>query len=825
MASNRSQKQNDSQSKGKNKSSKKKSKFKSFLKRSFIGLLVLFMICFVVGLGYVFAIIKAAPPLDVNSILNLNQASMLYDSNGKFMDNLPTDEERYVIPFDKMPQNLKDAYVSIEDERFYEHSGIDVVRIAGALVKDIKVMITGEGGLHGASTLTQQLIKNTLLTNETSIDRKVKEIYLSLKLEKKLTKEQILEAYLNTIPLGGLAYGVEAASRLYFGKSAEKLSLMECVYLAAITQAPTTYSAYNPANKDDPDIYLDRCKTVLMKMKDLNYITQEEYDEAYADIDQNKYSFKAVDTDYSLNYEWFSYPAVAQVKQKLMEKYDYTEDEVSKLMVNGGLKIYTTMDKKLQDETQKVLNDRANLTIPGEDRYSEDGVPALQASATIMDYRTGEIKAMVGGRGKQPPHSLNRAYFDLRSIGSTTKPLTVYGPGIDTKKITAATALDDAPLSSALMSKYGYPSQPNNWDFKFNGYTTSRESIRYSKNMTTLQTADIVGLDTALEYGEKLGLVYNNDSKTISALGLGQFNNAPEDRDGGNTFKLAAAFGTFGNSGTYTEALLFTKVVDATGKVILEGKPETHKVYSPQTAYIMYDLLKEPAKFDAYPANFSDIPVAGKTGTTEHTRDFWFSGLTPYYSASVWIGYDMPEELYGGTSSSAAKLWGLVMANAHEGLEYKEISKPSGIVTATVCKDSGKLASNLCSGDQRGSRVINEMFVEGTVPSQYCDVHVSAKVNKNNNKLASSTTPKNLIVDRVFIKKAYSYSGTADSKYVLPTQYDDSKPTTNNNNNNSNNGNNNNNNNGNNNGSQEETTPDNGNNVDTDNNTNNDNNE
>lgn len=768
---------------GKNSKRKKNQpKYKKILKGTFLGILIAGLLCFVVGLGYVFAVIKSTPPLDVNAVLTLNEPSMIYDSNEQYIDNIPTEEERYKVTLDEMSQYLKDAYVSIEDERFYKHPGVDVKRTLGSALRSAMYVFTGSGNIQGGSTLTQQLIKNTLLTNDVKIERKIREIYLSLKLENKLSKDQILEAYLNTIPLGGRIYGVEAASKYYFEKSAKDLTLAEAAFLAGLTQAPSAYSPYDPENIADPTIYLDRTKTVLMKMRDLGYITQAEYDEAYAFTDANQFAFSQTVINYKINYEWFVYPALDQVRRDLKEVYKYTDEEVDRLFATGGLKIYTTMDRAMQDSTQAVLNDRNSIQqldiYANPEVTDENGTPALQASAVIMDYRTGQVKAMVGGRGEQPARSTNRAYYALRSIGSTTKPLTVYGPAIDTKTITAGTVLDDAGLPSSIQSKYpGW--NPTNWNKVSDGLITARQSLALSKNVPTIMIEDKLGIETGLSYGEKLGLVYGENSKTLSGISLGEFEGVYPDGsvDGGNPYILASAFGSFGNNGLYTEPILYTKVVDANGKVILEPKLNQSQVFSPQTAYIMRDLLKGPLSFDGALAKLPNMPVIGKTGTTNSVTDFLFAGLTPYYSGAVWIGYDDRSAMGGASySSSAASLWGAIMAPIHENLEYKEFDgNPGGVTSVTICKDSGKLATDLCSRDQRGSRVYNELFISGTEPTGVCDVHVTAKVNKNNNKLATENTPKDLIEERVFIKKANPSSSAADYKYVLPTEKDDTK--------------------------------------------------
>ncbi|MDU2156940.1 PBP1A family penicillin-binding protein [Clostridium sp.] len=766
---------------GKNSKKKKNQpKYKKILKGTFLGILIAGLLCFVVGLGYVFAIIKSTEPLDVNAVLTLNEPSMIYDSEGQYIDNLPTQEERYKVKLDEMSKYLKDAYISIEDERFYKHPGVDIKRTLGSALRSAKYFFTGSGNVQGGSTLTQQLIKNTLLTNDVKIERKIREIYLSLKLESKLTKDQILEAYLNTIPLGGKIYGVEAASKYYFEKSAKDLTLPEAAFIAGLTQAPSAYSPYDPENIADPTIYLDRTKTVLMKMRDLGYITQEEYDEAYAFTDSNQFAFSQTVINYKINYEWFVYPALDQVRRDLKDVYKYTDEEVDRLFATGGLKIYTTMDRKMQDSTQAVLNDRNSIQqldiYANPEVTDENGTPALQAAAVIMDYRTGQIKAMVGGRGEQPARSTNRAYYALRSIGSTTKPLTVYGPAIDTKTITAGTVLDDAGLPSSIQSKSG-GYNPANWNKVSDGLITARQSIALSKNVPTVLIEDKLGIETGLAYGEKLGLVYSEESKGIATISLGEFTEAEANPDGGNPYILASAFGSFGNNGLYTEPILYTKVVDATGKVILEPKLNQTQVFSPQTAYIMRDLLKGPLSFDGSLAKIPNMPVIGKTGTTSNVTDFLFAGLTPYYSGAVWIGYDNRSAMGGASySSSAASLWGAMMAPIHENLEYKEFDgNPGGVTSVAICKDSGKRPTDLCNKDPRGSRVYNELFIAGTEPTGVCDVHVTAKVNKNNNKLATENTPKNLIEERVFIKKANPSSGTADYQYVLPTEKDDTK--------------------------------------------------
>lgn len=770
-----------SSSKGKssNINKSKKSKKRRILKRILLSMLFICLSVFVVALGYTYSILKSVPPLDVRAILNLSQPTSIYDKDGVFMDNLHTEVDRNVISYDKIPQHLKDAYISIEDQRFFTHSGIDYRRIAGSIYIDVqkyfKGQLNGQSGLHGGSTITQQLLKNTILTNEDFIvERKIKEIWLALKLEEQLNKDQILHQYLNTIPLGGTSYGVDAASNLYFAKSAHELNLIECAYIAGITQAPTYYSAYNINNADNPSVYLDRTKTVLSKMRELGKITEEEYIQAITDLDSGALTFNKKTLTYALEYEWYINPAISKVRVDLKEKYKYTNEEVSNLLANGGLKIYTNMDRSLQDYAQKILNE-TSIEGDNETKIGNSQTPAFQGSATIVDYKTGNVLVIIGGRGPHDALSTNRAYYELRSIGSTTKPLTVYGPAINERIMTAASVVDDTPILDNIGKTMdnGKPYNPQNDDRKYSGYIPIREGMKYSKNVVSVLTANTIGIDTGIAYGEKFGLKYNKDYTGIATIALGQFRNDPANPDGGNTYILASAFGVFGNNGNYTNPNLYSKVTDSNGKVLLETEVSKKEIFSKQTAYILYDMLKGSRSVTGPSAQWGEMPVAGKTGTTSDSKDLWFAGVTPYLSGSVWLGYYDSSKTVGSNSNHAAKVWGQIMSKAHEGLEVTDIKMPEGIVQVAVCQDSGDLPTALCYNDPRGSRVYHELFISGTEPTTLCKTHVKAKINSSNNKLVSENTPASLIAERIFVKKDYPNPTTFDYKYVLPTVLDD----------------------------------------------------
>lgn len=699
---------------------RKKAPYKA-LKITLITIFSLFILSLVASAGAVLAIIKNAPPLDINQVLTLNEPSVLYNDKDEFMDKVLITEQRNVISFKDMPDDLKNAFVSIEDERFYKHSGVDIRRIMGSAYANIKNRLSGSSTLQGASTITQQLLKNTILSSEVSWKRKIQEAYLAIKLEKQLTKEQILEAYMNTISLGGSAYGVEAASQQYFGKPARELDLIQCAFIAGVTQSPSVYYPYSPVAKKNPSLYLNRTKSVLMKMNENRYISNEQYNEALSGLENGKLVFQPYSSPKNkLNYEWFSRPAIEEVKKDLKAEYHYNDTEIKHLIMYGGLKIYTTMDKDMQENTQRMLDSDSTFGInSGKDK---NGIIQPQASAVIMDYHTGDIKAIVGGRGEQNALSYNRAASQnfLRRPGSTIKPLTVYSAAIDSRQMSAATSVDDSPWPSNLVNMYNFTPKNDNLVFgQYGSNVTLRTAIMHSLNVPAVNIEHQIGLKTGAEYAEKFGLKLDySDKSSISALALGQMTY------GTNPYTMAAAYGTFGNNGVYTYPRFYRKVVDRTGKVLLENKKETKQVLSPESAYIIYDILKGPVSAGGTGpnANFGNMAIRGKTGTSGQSRDLWFTGLTPYYSASVWIGNDDNTVVAGLNSNSAASVWASIMQPAHENLVSKDIEMPAGVVSAAVCSDSGKLPTSACYSDPVGNKVYNELFLEGSVPSGYCNL-------------------------------------------------------------------------------------------------------
>jgi len=678
------------------KDKKKIRKDHKILKTIILVIISILLVGTVAGAGVFLAIIKTTPPLDTNKILDLNQTSVIYDDKGNPMDDVITTNEngqvikRTNVLLKDTSKYLGPAFIAIEDQRFRTHGGVDFRGITRAVLLDIQnKLLHGNKSTQGASTITQQLIKNRVflndsLNNRIDYKRKIQEAYLATELEKSMSKDDILEAYMNTIFLGGTAHGVEAAAHQYFNKTSKDLTLVQSAFIAGMAQSPSGFYPFaNPAKKN-PEIYLNKTKSVLTKMYETNSISKEEYDDATNSIKTNEIVFtRPTENLDAYAYESFSRPVVDQIKTDLMAKYNYSSSQVTTLLINGGLKIYSTMDKALQTKSQKIINED-----PIFNKVSNTSKNTIQSSAVILDYHNGQVKTIIGGRGQEPPRSYNRAVDDIhfpRSTGSSIKPLTVYSPAIDSKLATADTIIDDSPLSLEIASKYkdnnGVPYNPSD-DNQPMGPITIRSAIATSQNLVAVKLEDQIGVDTGYDYAQRFGLSVTSADKNIATMALGQFS-------GGETpLLMAAAYGVFGNSGMYASPRLYTKVVDKTGKILLETNYSTKKTLEPDSAYTMYDLLKGPVSPGGTgpSAKYGDMPVAGKTGTATDFKDLWFCGITPYYSAAVWIGNDDDKRFYNMTSDDSALIWGKLMKQANANLPIKDITPPDGMIPTPETK-------------------------------------------------------------------------------------------------------------------------------------------
>lgn len=754
----------------------KKAKKKKVKVWKVIMLTILLIILIAAGAcgGIVLAFVNTAPELSIDSFTNLAQTTKIYDKDGNYIESLHQVENRTYVPLSKVKKYTQDAFIAIEDERFREHFGIDIKRIFGALWQDIK----SKSLEQGASTITQQLIKNTVLTPKKDFKRKIQEAYLAIKLERELSKDQILEYYLNTIHLGGSAYGIQAAAEYYFNKDVDQLTLAESALIAGINQSPSRYNPY--LNEDTPEVYVNRGIVVLSKMLENNMISKEDFEKAKSEMQKfNINSFTKRTDNTKVKYQWFIESAIQEVKDDLKAKYKYSDDEVNQEIYSGGLKIYTTIDTKIQDIVNKVANDdkyypklKKDIAVWGKDKIIQP-----QIGVVIDDYLTGEVRAVLGGRGEQPLMSQNRATDIARQPGSSMKPLAVYGPAFD-MGYAPATVIDDSPFTPEAAAAAGWKGEgPQNFNKKYDGFCTLRYAIKQSKNVVAAKLILKISPSKSIEYLKKFGLQHlvttpdeNGNTDVVPAIALGGMTN------GVTPMEMAAAYGSFGNKGVYTQPILYTKVLDSEGNVLLEKNPEKHKVISPQAAYLMIDTLKGVINGGTgSKANMGSIPAAGKTGTTNESADAYFAGLTAYYSGAIWMGHDKPSEKLSLTSGETAQMWGDIMKEIHKNLPIKDFERPSGLVTATVCKDSGELPTELCSQDPRGSRLITDLFIQGTVPTEKCTTHVKATINMLTGKLATEFTPLPLLREKVFIKKPYPVdSRVADYKYQLPTESDSS---------------------------------------------------
>lgn len=880
-----------------------------------------------VGLAFV-NILTTAPEIDPYSINSgFEETSLIFDKDKNLLEKVETAEYRTFVKLNKVPQFLKDAFISIEDERFYEHPGVDPKGILSSLYENFKA----GGVVRGASTITQQLIKNTFLSNEQTLTRKLKEIYLALNLETKLSKDQILESYLNMISLGQNSYGVQEASRTYFSKNVDEINIAQAALLAGIVKGPNIYQPFyrvSPLKFDEATMRkigeteilgekyilvfntksVQRQKVILKKMLELGKINKAEYDEAinFDVVASLKPSAKKESeiTSYATDY------VKNQVVEDLMEKYQITKQKAQERLFTGGLRIYSTIDTKVQKNLDEVnrnfngillgdlkrykapllvdrnldkagnivdkdgnlvyykkenlLTDDGYLFIPkGEfsinangdlaitssrilaykkstdiqDYYTIDGAKNLlthrvgglavpdayylrqarhsliikaeffekndkfykvnetgnlfinpeyfynnktglvqpQSATVIMDYKTGHIVAMIGGRDVKGSRILNRATDTARQPGSSMKPLAVYLPALD-NGFTAASPILDIPMITADGKVW-----PNNVYTGFKGITTLRESLIYSINVSSARTLKKIGIQTSIKYLKKLGIINEenpskdnfvqaSENKThndenLASLALGGMTKGVSPLD------MTAAYSAIANDGVYNEPIIYTKVLDKDGNIVLEKEAKQRRVVSPQIAYVMKDILRSTAyEHTGKNAIIKGQASAGKTGTTDYNADFWFVGFTNYYTAATWMGNDSPKITITQNSWLAAKLWGHIMTKIHQDKESKpQFAQPDGIVKAYVCTKSGKKPNQFCSSDPRGV-VREEIFAKGTEPTETCKVHVALEVNSSNNKLATEFTPEELKITKVFTALNPAYK-PSEHNGILPKDY------------------------------------------------------
>ncbi len=678
---------------------KKGRKKKSVIKRILVVLLVVVLLVTSVIAGAFMGIVDNSMDV-IAEEYNLNFTSIIYYIDEKTnqpveYDRIHSSENRIWVDIDQVPENLSNAFIAIEDERFREHRGMDIKRTFGAF---IQWMLGNDS--YGGSTITQQLVKNVTGDKDRSPLRKVTEIFRAMNLERKMSKDQIIEMYMNTIYFGAGCHGIQVASNHYFGKDVSELTVEECASLAAIVKAPTTY---NPATNYENN--KERRDVVLSKMAELEFITQEECEQAKAKATKVRSGATEAAKKNQDVKGYFVDAVINDVVEALMEKEGISESDATTMLYTGGYKIYSTVDPKVQSAIDEVYEKTSNFPSS-----------SIQSAMVVMDPYTGQIKGMAGGIGeKTTPRGLNRATQSKRQPGSAFKPVAVYAPAIEYNVITPATLINDAPLAIGDW-------KPKNSGGKFLGKMTTRSAIERSQNIPAVKVmrelgpeksfdflTKRLGFTTLVEEEERNGEIIGDKNLSTALGGI---------TDGVTVEEMTAAYSTFVNSGMYNKPITYTKVIDANGKVVLENKPKEKKAMSEETAYIMANMLTGVTTSSigtGRSAKLSGILTGGKTGTTNSNKDRWFMGFTPNYVGGVWMGYDKPKSMSG--SNFCPRIWKQVMEKIHKDIQIKEIPVPDDVVKRTICQNSGKVASDICSN----TRI--DYFKEGTQPMKYCSSH------------------------------------------------------------------------------------------------------
>ena len=683
---------------------RRKTKAGIFFGAFFKTLLVLAVAAVIVGAVYVVKLASDTVPVTYEGIYKrIEKTSFLYDSEGNEIDKLYYTEDRELIKYDQLPDDLKHAFIAIEDKTFYKHHGINFKRMLGAIF----YKMTGlSDTIGGTSTITQQLARNIYLSDiksQRTLQRKVIEMIYAYKIEQALSKEQILEAYLNTIYLGYGCYGIDAAARTYFSKDASDLSLAESAALAALPQAPDSYALLQDEEGDNTtyladykifanDNSKDRRDLVLSLMKEHGYITEEEKKAATVDISDIIEPFFGEEQDAG-KYTYFSDYVADVVAKDLSKEYSLTEERAEYMVHAGGIKIYSTLDSTAQDIITKEFADDSNFPSCAEEEP--------QAAMVITNAKTGEIVAMVGGRSGKGKKLFNRA-TSPRQPGSSIKPLTVYAAALQKSYEYAEKG------EKFQYTDYGFEKQgtkdwgdyitasslvtdekmivngnvwPQNFSRSYSGNRTFRTALQQSLNTCAVKIQLQVGTDYSMELLKKFGITTAVDDSTLAtndlnsaAMGLGAMTY------GTTPLELAGAYSVFPNEGVRSNSACYTKVVDSDGNVILENNGKQVQVLDAGVAFIMTDCLKSVvSKGIAGDARISGVEVGGKTGTTNDTADIWFCGFVPNYSAALWIGTDHNSQM-NARSSQAAALWSRIMRQIPGVTEGEYPGQPSDVV-------------------------------------------------------------------------------------------------------------------------------------------------
>ena len=717
--------------KGKKKKQRKHPKLMLALKIFII--LFLLMVVAVAGVvaAFIFGMFGTDFEIKKEDLVISASNSKIVDRDGNVIADLSGDERRKIITLDQMADYLPKAYVAIEDERFYEHDGVDFKRTAGAILGKI----FGKGG-SGGSTITQQLVKNITKDDETDgfegIKRKVKEWAKAYQVEKMISKDQILELYLNILYVGGEGnlHGVELGAEYYFNKSAKDLSLAECSFLAGINSSPNYYNPYKLySSTDTEEKRTERirsiCLTVLAKMKEVGFITNEdEYNQAREEVNAGL-KFEKAQTNVNGVFSYHTDALIEQLIKQVMEEKACTREIAENYIYGSGLTIYSTVDPSVQAimEEEFANTDKYQITS------SKSGASA-QAGMAVIDYKTGNVLGVAGGLGtKKDARGLNRATQALRQTGSVMKPLCSVAPGLEEKIIQTSTIYADS------YTDFGGGYKPHNYNY-FRGLINIRQFIITSQNIPSIKIMAELTPSKSIDYLRKMGITtlyksgesenYNDETLPLAIGGISR---------GISPFEMTVAYGTLANGGECVTPTFYSKVVDAGGNVVMTPNQTRTRAVSPQNAYITTNILQDVVSQGT--ATYCKVPgieTAAKTGTTDDYKDRWLCGYTPYYSAACWYGYDDPEHIYA-SGNPAGNLWAAVMKRIHDPLPNAEFERPDGIVTASVCSTTGCLATEGCTD------VYTDIFTQDNMPPK-CEGHEGQEICTESGKLATEYCPE-----------------------------------------------------------------------------------
>ena len=716
-------------------------------------LFVVLLILAVTGTGVLMGVAKAwvetAPQLDLSTFESQAKTSFIYDKYGEKISDFRGSENRIDATWDEVPDNLKNAIIAIEDQRFRTHNGVDVRRYISALIGNLFT-----NSMQGGSTITCQLVKLTMLTSDQNYKRKMQEAYLALQLEKEMTKDEILLEYMNVIYLGGSNYGVKVAAKDYFGKELRDLTLRECAALARTIRNPYKYNPRrNYYGSGTPDVIEDNTNHVLKEMFQQGLISEADYNQALSQrlvvMEQSTYSSKLYDNAYYVEY------AISDVVTKMLRKEGLADTSANRSQMEsrlrtGGYSIYTCLDPTMQQAVQEVVTNWSSYpaTRSASDAYYMaplDGDEKLkvlnpQAAVVVLDQHTGELAAIVGGRAEPIQFKqLNRASYGNMPIGSSIKPISVYGPAFDLGNSPGSPVIN-APLKiEGWATQKGYPSNFSGGSF------TGVESLRYamtkSNNTSAAQALfSYVGIENSVNYLLKLGVSSGHIEATGAGLALGA--------SGLSMIELAGAFGAIANKGQYLEPYAFTKVVASDGSIYLDVQKEQvrRQVFKESTAWMLVDVMKQCVgpNGTGSKANFGDFTIAGKTGTNSDYRGVSFAGMTGYYTGAVWIGCDNYKPLVSNATGGtyAAPLWGAVMKKVHSvaGISQDRAiisgsASSYNLVKAEACAVSGMKPTRACLNDVNGYGITTDYYLQGTQPTESCNMHRTIRLCSKSRKV------------------------------------------------------------------------------------------